>query len=127
MPPPDRLRQIPSVASLLQRDEIRSLLAHYPRAVVLTAMRKLLDECRGEALREKGPGRPREEWISRLLAALPRAVAEGEEITLQRVINATGIVVHTNLGRAPLSEEAVRAVTVTAAVEPALIAYTAMQ
>lgn len=115
MPAPDSLRQIPSVASLLQRDEIRSLLARYPRAVVLEAMRKLLDECRGEALREKGPGRPREEWISRLLAALPGAIAEGDEITLRRVINATGIVVHTNLGRAPLSEEAVRAVTATAA------------
>jgi L-seryl-tRNA(Ser) seleniumtransferase len=115
MPASDRIRQIPSVASLLQRDEIRSLLAHYPRAVVLTAMRKLLDEYRGEALREKGPVLPREEWISRLLAALSGAVAEGEEITLRRVINATGVVVHTNLGRAPLSEEAIRAITATAA------------
>jgi len=115
MPAPDSLRQIPSVASLLQCDEIRSLLAHYPRAVVLEALRKLLDEYRAEALREKGAGRPREEWISRLLAALPGAVAEGEEITLRRVINATGVVVHTNLGRAPLSEEAIRAITATAA------------
>jgi L-seryl-tRNA(Ser) seleniumtransferase len=115
MPAPDSLRQIPSVASLLQRDEIRSLLAHYPRAVVLTAMRKLIDSYRSEALAVKGPGRPREEWISRLLAALPGAVADGEEISLRRVINATGVVVHTNLGRAPLSEEAVRAVTATAA------------
>lgn len=114
MPAPDSLRQIPSVASLLKRDEIRPLLACHPRAVVLEAMRKLLDAYRSEALREKGAERPREEWISRLLAALPGAVAEGEEITLRRVINATGVVVHTNLGRSPLSEEAIRAISDTA-------------
>ena len=105
MAAPDSLRQIPSVASLLARDEVRSLLARHPRAVVLGAMRKLLDAYRSEALRTKGGGRPREEWASRLIAALPGAVAAGEEIPLRRVINATGVVVHTNLGRAPLSPE----------------------
>jgi len=114
MPAPDSLRQIPSVASLLARDEIRSLLARHPRAVVLGAMRKLLDGYRSEALRTKGRGRPREEWTSLLIAALPGVVAAGEEISLRRVINATGIVVHTNLGRAPLPEEAIRAVSDTA-------------
>lgn len=114
MAAPDSLRQIPSVASLLARDEVRSLLARHPRAVVLGAMRKLLDAYRSEALRTKGGGRPREEWTSRLIAALPGAVAAGEEIPLRRVINATGVVVHTNLGRAPLPEEAIRAVSDTA-------------
>ncbi len=114
MPTQDDLRQIPSVASLLKRDEVRSLLARHPRTVVLAAMRKLLDAYRSEVLRGKGAGRPREEWTGRLLAALPGAVSEGEGITLRRVINATGIVVHTNLGRAPLSEEAIRAVSDTA-------------
>jgi len=116
MPSSESLRQIPSVASLLKRDEIRPLLACHPRAVILEAMRKLLDTYRSEALREKGAGRPREEWVSRLLAALPGAVAETEEITFRRVINATGVVVHTNLGRAPLSEEAIRAISATASV-----------
>jgi len=114
MSAPDSLRQIPSVASLLARDEIRSLLARHPRAVVLDAMRKLLDAYRSEALRTKGEGRPREEWTSLLVAALPGVVAAGEKIPLRRVINATGVVVHTNLGRAPLPEEAIRAVSDTA-------------
>jgi L-seryl-tRNA(Ser) seleniumtransferase len=110
----DSLRQIPSVASLLARDEIRSLLARHPRAVVLKAMRKLLDAYRSEALRTKGSGRSREEWTALLVAALPGMVAAGEEISLRRVINATGVVVHTNLGRAPLPEEAIRAISDTA-------------
>src|SRR3990172_418090 len=80
MPAPDRFRQIPSVTSLLARDDIRSLLAHHPRAVVLGAIRRLLDGYRGEASGEGGGGRTREEWSSLLIAALPgeaiRAISE---------------------------------------------------
>src|SRR3989304_1186439 len=101
MPAPDRFRRIPSVTSLLARDEIRSLLAHHPRAVVLRAIRRLLDGDRGEAagggrgaprgLRagsrggasgEEGSGRPREECTPRLTPPLPAAVSAGEGISL---------------------------------------------
>src|SRR4030067_1544992 len=108
MPAPDRFRQIPSVTSLLALDEIRSLLSPHPRAVVLGAIRRLLDGYRGEASGEEGSGRTREEWTSLLIAALPAEVSAGEEISRRRVINATGIVVHTHLGRAPLPEGASR-------------------
>lgn len=114
MPAPDSLRQIPSVASLLATDEIRSLLARHPRAVVLRAVRRLLDGYRDAVLGGEWSGRTREEWISLLLADLPAEVASGERISLRRVINATGVVVHTNLGRAPLAEEAIRAISETA-------------
>src|SRR4030067_241987 len=114
MSAPARFRQIPSVTSLLARDDIRSLLAHHPRAVVLGAIRRLLDGYRAEASGEEGSGRTREEWTSRLIAALPAEVSAGEELSLRRVINATGIVVHTNLGRAPLPKEAIRAISETA-------------
>ena len=114
MPAPDRLRQIPSVASLLALDEIRFLLARHPRGVVVGSIRRLLDRYRSEALGEKGRERTREEWTSLLVAALPAEVSAGEESPLRRVINATGVVVHTNLGRAPLPEEAIRAIADTA-------------
>ncbi len=114
MPAPDSLRQIPSVASLLANDEIRALLARHPRAVVLRAVRRLLDAYRDAARGKKGGDRTRAEWVSLLLADLPAEVASGERISLRRVINATGVVVHTNLGRAPLAEEAIRAVSETA-------------
>jgi L-seryl-tRNA(Ser) seleniumtransferase len=114
MPSPASLRKIPSVASLLALDDIRSLLACYPRTVILEAIRRILDGYRNEALRGGGGERTREDWTALLLAALPAEVAAGEEISFRRVINATGVVVHTNLGRAPLPEEAIRAISDTA-------------
>jgi L-seryl-tRNA(Ser) seleniumtransferase len=114
MPSPASLRKIPSVASLLALDDIRSLLACYPRTVILEAIRRILDGYRNEALRGEGGERTREDWTALLLAALPAEVAAGEEISFRRVINATGVVVHTNLGRAPLPEEAIRAISDTA-------------
>jgi L-seryl-tRNA(Ser) seleniumtransferase len=82
--------------------------------VVLEAIRRILDGYRNKALRGEGSERTRENWTALLLAALPAEVAAGEEISFRRVINATGVVVHTNLGRAPLPEEAIRAISDTA-------------
>ena len=115
MPVPDSLRRIPSVSSVLGIGAVRALLARHPRPVVLAAVRRILDRCRSDALRGSGGGRSREEWVSLLLSALPAEIAAGGRISFRRVINATGIVIHTNLGRAPLAGEAIRAIADTAA------------
>src|SRR5512143_3701789 len=115
MPDADALRRLPSVALLLDTDDVKSLLARYPRAVVVDAIRKGLEVLRREAVRSGGARAPsREEWASALVARLPGDIATAERLPLRPVINATGIVIHTNLGRAPLPEEAVRAVSGTA-------------
>src|SRR5512145_2203018 len=115
MPDADTLRRIPSVAFLLETDDVKSLLARHPRAVVVDAVRTGLAALRREAAGPGGGGaRSRGEWASALLARLPGDIAEAEGLPLRRVINATGIVIHTNLGRAPLAEEAIRAVSDTA-------------
>jgi L-seryl-tRNA(Ser) seleniumtransferase len=111
MPDTDRLRNLPSVASLLETREIRQLLARTPRAVVVEAIRKTLSVFRREAAGGGAPARSREEWTALLLSRLPAGIAEEEAPSLRRVINATGVVIHTNLGRAPLSEDAIRAVS----------------
>ncbi len=113
MPDPDTLRTLPSVASLLESPPVRELLSRHPRAVVVSAIRRLLDGIRRG---EGGPsaGRTREEWARAVLSRLPAEVEAAESISLRRVINATGVVVHTNLGRAPLPPEALRAVAETA-------------
>ncbi|NJD61489.1 MAG: L-seryl-tRNA(Sec) selenium transferase [Deltaproteobacteria bacterium] len=112
MPDPQRLRNLPSVASLMESGDVRRILERTPRAVVVDAVRRVLLAFRREAAGGgAGTIRTREEWTSLLLSRLPAEIAGGEAPSLRRVINATGIVIHTNLGRAPLSEEAVRAVT----------------
>ncbi len=108
MPDPDRLRSLPSVSHLLEDEETRRILRGHPRAVVVDALRRILSAVRKEA--SEAPPRSREEWSVLVRARLAEEVAAGEEPTPRRVINATGIVLHTNLGRAPLAEEAIRAV-----------------
>jgi L-seryl-tRNA(Ser) seleniumtransferase len=108
-----RLRNLPSVASLLGRDAVRELLRAHPRAVVVSAIRGILDGIRAG----EGAGTPavsREAWEERIVTRLHAAIAAGEALPIRRVINAAGVVVHTNLGRAPLPEEALAAVSDTA-------------
>ncbi|GAB4362992.1 MAG: L-seryl-tRNA(Sec) selenium transferase [Deltaproteobacteria bacterium] len=113
---PETLRRLPSVSRLLETPEVRALLARHPRAVVVAAIRRLLDGIRAEALRgDEPPVRERAGWTSLLLGRLPGEIRAGEEGSFRRLINATGVVVHTNLGRAPLPEEAVEAVAEVAA------------
>ncbi len=109
MPDPAGLRSLPSVDALLSTDEARQALSIHPRPVVVDALRKILGSLRGEAA--GAPARTRGEWISLALSRLGGEIAEAEEPSLAKVINATGVIVHTNLGRAPLPEEAVAAVS----------------
>lgn len=70
-------------------------MLRFPRTVVVAEIRRALDEMRDEIRAGRPPGATAEERVARVLAAL-------ENPSLRRVINATGVVLHTNLGRAPL-------------------------
>jgi len=103
MPAPthvDPRRLLPSVDQALQRPELQPLVAAHGRPAVLRALREAL-----EALRS--PASSRSGGVADALAALADDVAARiaavERPSLVRVLNATGVVVHTNLGRAPLS------------------------
>ena len=115
----ERLRALAAVDEVLREPSAEELLERYPRALVVDAVRAVIERLRAEILagEEAGEGaaaraaglRPADliPWAARLLET---AVTP----SLRRVINASGVVVHTNLGRAPLPREAVEAV-VTAA------------
>ncbi|HEY8176734.1 MAG TPA: L-seryl-tRNA(Sec) selenium transferase [Gemmatimonadaceae bacterium] len=97
----DPRRKLPSVNALLERDAIRALLQRAPRSVVVDAVRATIDDARA------GSDVPRDdtEWAAAVSAALERA----QRPSLRRVVNATGVVLHTNLGRAPLAAAAIEA------------------
>jgi len=98
----DARRELPSVNALLETSGVRSLLAHHPRRVVLDAVRSAVDAARSSG----DPHRTEEQWIDSITSVVRRST----QSSLRRVINATGVVLHTNLGRAPLAEVAIRAI-----------------
>jgi L-seryl-tRNA(Ser) seleniumtransferase len=98
----DARRELPSVNALLETSGVRSLLAQHPRRVVLDAVRSAV-----AAARSSGDAhRTEEQWIDSIASVVRRST----QSSLRRVINATGVVLHTNLGRAPLAEAAIRAI-----------------
>lgn len=112
MPGSPVLRPLPSVASLLGAPPVRELLRSHPRGVVVAALRRAIDGARVEAASSKVPS-SRGEWTARILSRLRDEIDLREGLPMRRVINATGVVIHTNLGRAPLPPEAIAAVAET--------------
>jgi L-seryl-tRNA(Ser) seleniumtransferase len=100
-------RDLPAVNELLQAPPLQSISEHYPHDLIVAAVRDELDAMRRRlSAGDDRNGQPDREAI---LAAI-RARLEGTfQPKLRSVINATGVVLHTNLGRAPMAEEAARA------------------
>jgi L-seryl-tRNA(Ser) seleniumtransferase len=105
---PMSLRDLPSVDKLLgQADE---LLADYGRALTTAALREALDSARtGSAQSGRVPSA--DELITQAQTQLVALTTP----TLRPVINATGVILHTNLGRAPMSKSAIAAMTAASA------------
>ena len=100
-------RQLPSVNEVLQAPSVQALASHWPHDRVVVAVREEL-----ASLREKlSRGEPLDGAanIETLAAQVAEHLARQFQPKLWPVINATGIVLHTNLGRAPVAEAAARA------------------
>jgi L-seryl-tRNA(Ser) seleniumtransferase len=95
-------RELPSVERLLSDERVLSLTARHGHEAVLEMARALLDEYRARIADEGRP--PEQEAVEALLARATRLAP-----TLRPVINATGVILHTNLGRAPLSDATLEA------------------
>jgi L-seryl-tRNA(Ser) seleniumtransferase len=91
----EKLRELPSVDEVLAR--LGAVNGSYPRNLIVSEIRRTLEEVRAE-LRA---GRPAEFWIE---ARVERSLAALARPSLRHVINATGVILHTNLGRAPLPD-----------------------
>ncbi len=102
----DPRRHLPAVDALLAEPDVAGLVAAHPRSLVVRAVRETV-----EAARAAGGGAPPEGWGAAVLARVHRLATP----SLGPVINATGVVLHTNLGRAPLARVAIAAMTRIAA------------
>ncbi len=107
----DRLRALPSVDSLITSAGGAALVEQYGRAAALDALRAALDAIRLRLLDGETIPSDAQALLDAAAASLHRAFRP----SLRPVINATGIILHTNLGRAPLSEAAQRALLDAAA------------
>jgi L-seryl-tRNA(Ser) seleniumtransferase len=93
------LRALPSIEQLLRRPSLEERLAGVPRARAVAALRLAVERVRERLLR--GEARPFQD------SDVEDALRTLATPNLRPVLNATGVVLHTNLGRAPLAPEAV--------------------
>lgn len=98
------LRSLPSVDQVLQTHPAGRWIASYGRPLTVDAIRTALDEVRQRFSQD--PDIPGEEALSQRIEAL---LVRWTAPSLQGVINASGVILHTNLGRAPLSQAAMQA------------------
>jgi L-seryl-tRNA(Ser) seleniumtransferase len=97
------LRQIPSVDELLGREALRALEARLGRRLVVDSTRKVLQSLRARI----SDGTLTKVSVEMLEKEIVAAAEKTAALSLRPVINATGVILHTNLGRAPLAPEAV--------------------
>jgi len=103
------LRRLPSVDKVISDERIKQLRVHYPHDLIVSLVRRRLEEAR-LAITHGSPSPSLDEIVDSIHSELQAL----EQLSLRPVINASGIILHTNLGRAPLSKEAMTAMEVVA-------------
>lgn len=107
------LRHLPSIDQLLRRDGLRDLIVTAGRDAVRDRLREVLAEIRQEVVNANGEAAVQadsEKFAGEIERRLNMKFDLRRQSRTQRVINATGVTLHTNLGRAPLSRRAIEAV-----------------
>ncbi len=109
MTAPNPYRDIPSVDRVLADDRVRALSAEYSGDTVIALVREELDAARDAiAAGALAPA------LDAVVAAVEQRVRSALRPSLRPVVNATGVIIHTNLGRAPLSDDALAAMDAAA-------------
>src|SRR5688572_21010914 len=121
----DPLRELPAVSRLLAHPRTERLLVRFNREYVVQGYRDILEE-RRRAIGQGHALDARTIDVDSMVAQLESRLFDTDRPGLQRLINATGTVLHTNLGRALLSQSATDAV-VRAATQPVDLEYDVAQ
>lgn len=107
------LRNIPSIDDLLAQPGIQNMLVMYRREFIVDILRQAVNDLRVE-LRKSRQSYAKEQISSMILHKAEAILKNAIRGSLNRVINGTGVVLHTNLGRAPLSDRAFQYMQATA-------------
>ena len=95
------LSALPSIDQLLQDARIQEIIRNFSRPLTLAALRDVLEQSRQKAIRENHPLPD----MDQIIYSTKEVLNEWISPTLMPVINTSGVILHTNLGRAPLSRE----------------------
>ncbi len=110
----DALKHIPSVDLVLRGVSQAGLDRGQPRPLVVRAARRAVERVREDLTDATGRAATRDEIHARVMREVEEELRRLQLRSLRPVINATGVVVHTNLGRAPLSDAALERIAETA-------------
>ena len=108
-------RHIPAVDKLLLEPQVKEAARGLPSQETTEIVRSFLDRIRSEIAAQQGPV-SQEEIVARLVSQLELS----RKRRFQPVINATGVLLHTNLGRAPLPQEALDRIAQLELLQPGL-------
>ncbi len=104
----DVLRLLPSVDQMLRKPEVQDMMERHARATVTEVLRRVLQETRQSIIEGEYNSEISAEAIERrLVKVLDERLKKESQGKLVEVINGTGVVIHTNLGRSPVAERAV--------------------
>ncbi len=104
----DVLRLLPSVDQMLRKPEVQDMMERHARATVTEVIRRVLQETRQSIIEGEYNSEISAEAIERrLVKVLDERLKKESQGKLVEVINGTGVVIHTNLGRSPVAERAV--------------------
>ena len=104
----DLYRQLPSIDEVLKAPAVAEAVAHAGHSAVLDAARAVVERLRSEISRGEMDAQQVETAISAMGDAVRQELHKNLEFSLRPVINATGVILHTNLGRAPLASSAIK-------------------
>ncbi|MGB7345703.1 MAG: L-seryl-tRNA(Sec) selenium transferase [Pirellulaceae bacterium] len=112
MNPTEQLRNLPSVDEVLHFDRVAQLATNHPRQSLVAWVRSAIERQRGLILNGQGVS---DSLSNAVVEDVISAAQTSQQESLQHVINATGIMLHTNLGRSPLAQRAIDRVKQAAA------------
>lgn len=106
------LRNLPSVSELLESPPLRSLVDRVSRNVVVSRARTILDDLRSEA--QSAAAEIKAPSLAEIAERIATRILAEERPAMRAVVNATGVILHTGLGRSPLAEEAIAEIAAAA-------------